>query len=274
MTITVTALGADYEELADWTGAPVEDIRRQVEDDHEGQRDHWIARRDGQVVGAVHPWTSPDGNQRLFFDRTLPEAYGALVGKIEGPCMTIVDESDVEAVEALRGLGFLVARRSLRVEIPVARTDCAVPEGYRVISAADTEIGALLKLDNALRGELPGSEGWESDEQWFREETYDSPFFDPEAYLIAMDGSGSYAGLVRIWNGPRPLPRLGLIGVLPAHRRRGLARSLISTALNALADRGAAVVTAEVDDTNAPSRALLTSFGATPTGAELDLTLP
>ncbi|WP_370452685.1 GNAT family N-acetyltransferase [Kribbella sp. VKM Ac-2568] len=44
---------------------------------------------------------------------------------------------------------------------------------------------------------------------------------------MAVDLAGDYAGLVRIWNGPRPLPRLGLIGVLPAHRRRGLARALV-----------------------------------------------
>jgi ribosomal protein S18 acetylase RimI-like enzyme len=40
-----------------------------------------------------------------------------------------------------------------------------------------------------------------------------------------VDG-GRYVGLVRIWNGPLPVPRLGLIGVLPDYRRRGLAKDL------------------------------------------------
>jgi hypothetical protein len=53
MTITVTPLGTQYEALAAWTGEPVEDVRRQVEDDHEEQRDHWIAWRDGGVVGRL-----------------------------------------------------------------------------------------------------------------------------------------------------------------------------------------------------------------------------
>ena len=86
-----------------------------------------------------------------------------------------------------------------------------------------------------------------------------------------MDADGSYAGLVRVWNGPRPLPRLGLIGVLRDHRRRGLARALISAAFNVLHDRGATVVTAEADETNTASLTLLASFGAAKVDAEVEL---
>jgi RimJ/RimL family protein N-acetyltransferase len=271
MTITVTPLGTQYEALAAWTGEPVDDIRRQIEDDHEEQRDHWIAWRDGGVVGTVHPWPAPDRRLRLFFERTEPAAYGPLLEKIEGPCVTTVDEADREAVAALAGLGFEIVRREEQLEIPVRRTSYALPAGCRVISAADTGIRELMALDDALRDDVPGAEGWESNETWFREETYDSPFFDPETYLVAIGPDGSYTGLVRIWNGPRPLPRLGLIGVLQDHRRRGLTRALISAALNVLHDRGATVVTAEADETNTASLALLTSFGAAKLGAEVEL---
>lgn len=120
----------------------------------------------------------------------------------------------------------------MQLEIPVTRTAYELPPGYRLTSAADTDIHQLMALDDALRNDVPGAEGWESNETTFREQTYDSPYFDPEAYLVALDAGDSYAGLVRIWNGPRPLPRLGLIGALPAHRRRGLARALLSAAFN------------------------------------------
>jgi RimJ/RimL family protein N-acetyltransferase len=271
MGITVRALGTEYGALAAWTGEPVEDIRRQAEEDHEG-RVHWVAWRDGAVVGAVHPWLAPDGKQRLFFDRTVADAYPALVGMLDGACTTYADVEDSKSVEALRGLGFEVSRRELQVEIPVARTEYAVPAGYRVISAADTGVRALMTLDAGIRNDVPGAEGWQTDEQWFREETFESPFFDPETYLVAIDSSDAYAGLVRIWNGPRPLPRLGLIGVLAAHRRRGLARALLSRGFNVLAGRGNPTVIAEVDETNVASRTLLSSFGATPVGVELELT--
>jgi hypothetical protein len=88
MTITVTPLGAQYDALAAWTGEPADDIRRQIEEDHTEQRDHWLAWRDGGVVGAVHPWLAPDRKLRLFFERTEPAAYEVLLQKIEGPCVT------------------------------------------------------------------------------------------------------------------------------------------------------------------------------------------
>jgi GNAT superfamily N-acetyltransferase len=271
MTITAAPLGDQYEALAAWTGESADDIRRQIEEDHSEHRDHWIAWRDGQVIGALRPWRSPDGKLRLFFDRTEPAAYEALIAKVDGPCLTSVDETNQPVVRALRDLGFEPVRREVQLEIPVTRTAYGLPPGYRVISAADTNVWDLMALDDALRNDVPGAEGWESDEAGFREQTYDSPFFDPEAYLVALAADDTYAALVRIWNGPRPLPRLGLIGVLAAHRRLGLAKSLLSTAFNVLATRGTPVVTAEADDSNTASLHLLHTFGATEVGAELEL---
>lgn len=157
------------------------------------------------------------------------------------------------------------------MQLPIARTEYAVPAGYRVINALEAEPRELMLLDAALRDDVPGAEGWVVDEKWFREETYESPFFDPETYLVALDANGEYAGLVRIWNGPRPLPRLGLIGILPDHRRCGLAKALISSAFNVLASRGNPTAIAEVDETNTASRTLLESFGAVTVGVELEM---
>lgn len=145
-----------------------------------------------------------------------------------------------------------------------------MPARLEIISAAATEPELLMTLDCALREGVPGSQGWRPDAVWFREEAYDSPFFDPKAYLVALDGA-DYVGLVRIWNGPRPLPRLGLVGVLPSYRRRGLARALISQAFAALHARGATEVTAEVDVSNTASNALLAGLGGVVTGTELEL---
>jgi ribosomal protein S18 acetylase RimI-like enzyme len=237
----------------------------------DGPEEHWIASRDGEVIGELHPWLAPDRKLRLFFDETDPSAYEALIGKVDGPCLTTVDEADRAAVETLTALGFIPVRREVQLEIPVTRTTFELPTGYRLISAADTGVRDLMALDDALRNDVPGAEGWESNETSFREQTYDSPYFDPATYLVAVGTDNSYVGLVRIWNGPRPLPRLGLIGVLPDHRRRGLARALISAALNVVAGRGATLVIAEADATNTASLTLLTSFGATQVGVDLEL---
>lgn len=131
-----------------------------------------------------------------------------------------------------------------------------------------------MLLDGALREDVPGSDGWRPDPVWFRRETFDSPYFDPQAYLVAVDGGldGSpYVGLVRIWNGPNPLPRLGMIAVLPPYRRRGLARALIGRAFAALHARGVIEVTAEVDADNAASNTLMVGLGGVVTGSDVEL---
>jgi hypothetical protein len=128
-------------------------------------------------------------------------------------------------------------------------------------------------LDCALRADVPGSEGWQPDPVWFREETYDSPFFDPLTYRVALDGC-DYVGLARIWNGPRPLPRLGLVGVLGPYRRRGLARSLISCCLETLVQRGAAVVQAEADASHVAACALAAGLDATVVSTTIELRRP
>ena len=139
-----------------------------------------------------------------------------------------------------------------------------------IVSAADVSVEALMDLDCRLRDDVPGSDGWQPDLAWFREENHDSPYFDPEAYLVART-DGQDAGLVRIWNGPRPLPRLGLIAVLPAYRRRGIAQALLAQAINTWHQRGGSTITAEVDADNEASNALLTAFGGRVTGGTIEL---
>ena len=62
-----------------------------------------------------------------------------------------------------------------------------------------------------------------------------------------------------------------MVGVLPAYRRRGLARALIAQAIAPLAERAEPLVTAEADVTNAASHALLMGFGARVSGGSIEL---
>ncbi|GAB3405184.1 GNAT family N-acetyltransferase [Flindersiella endophytica] len=149
-------------------------------------------------------------------------------------------------------------------ELPVRFHDVRLPADASIVSAADVSAEALMDLDCRLRDDVPRSEGW------FREENHDSPYFDPRGYLVARAG-GRDVGLVRIWNGPRPLPRLGLIAILPAYRRRGIARALLAQAINTWHERGGATITAEDDAGNRVSIALLTAFGGHVTGGTIEL---
>src|SRR5262249_18835871 len=126
------------------------------------------------------------------------------------------------------------------------------------------------RLDDALRQDVPGSEGWQWDAGDFRAETF-GPFFDPATYLVAVDrASGEYAGLVRIWRN-RAGPRLGLIATLAPYRRRRVARALLGQAFAVLAARGDTSVTCELDDTNVASVSWLTGLGARRYGGNAEL---
>ncbi len=98
--------------------------------------------------------------------------------------------------------------------------------------------------------------------------------FDPATYLVAVEvASGDYVGLARVWKRPGK-PRLGLIGVLGPHRQQGLARILLARVFRVLHQRGQAEVAAEIDDTNAPSRALLLPLGAKAVGGFVEFIRP
>jgi RimJ/RimL family protein N-acetyltransferase len=128
----------------------------------------------------------------------------------------------------------------------------------------------LRLLDDLLRQDVPGSDGWRWDEKGFHEETYESPDFDPTTYLGAVDGDGEYLGIARIWMKPQQ-PRLGFIGVRADWRRRGLARALVAAVLTVLHERGLPEVRTEVDETNVSSRTLLARFGGQTIATSLEL---
>jgi RimJ/RimL family protein N-acetyltransferase len=269
VTLRAAFFDGEYDELGAWTGESREELEAQ-EEYHSGERQVWLAWDGPRVVGVMKPWLRPDGRRTLYFGPCRPSAYPVLVAHLSGECYTTVDGADGAALESLAALGFRTSRTELRYSIPVTRFDAPVPAGLSIVSAAQTELEPLMYLDCALREDVPGASGWQPDPQWFREETYDSPFFDPDAYLVAVS-SGRYVGLVRIWNGPRPQPRLGMIGVLLEYRRQGLAKALIGQAFAALHSRGVVSVIAEADAGNSASNGLLTGLGGVVTGKDVEL---
>jgi RimJ/RimL family protein N-acetyltransferase len=231
----------------------------------------WRARDDGQAVATVRAHMTPDGRWHVGFEtfrddacRPLLDAVAANTGS---DLLMNIRESDPGALTRFTRAGFEVARRETFYKIP---TDPAVtglheteaPEGTIIISAARADEEQLRLLDDELRQDVPGSDGWKWDPGDFWIETFDSGGFNPDTYLIAADlDSGDYVGLVRVWDSPRA-PRLGLIGVVRSHQRRGLARVLLGRAFRVLHENGKPEVSAEADDTNTASVTLLTSVGA------------
>lgn len=240
----------------------------------------WHALDSDLVAGEVSARLRPDGRCFVFFDVWRADAYPLLadaVGRELGCDLYVsLDDGEYDAFDACTAAGFVVRRRESYYRIPTdkalaALADAALPDGLGVVSAADADIGRLRRLDDALRQDVPGTDGWRWDESGFLDETFSAPFFDPATYLVAVNrASGEYAGLVRVWRN-RAGPRLGLIAMLAPYRRRGAARALLGRVFAVLSARGEASVVAEVDDANTASVALLTSLGARRYGGSVEL---
>lgn len=228
----------------------------------------WHALDDDVVVGRAQVMRRPDQRAFVAVDAwhadVGSELLETVVGAVPGALYSTVGEDD--AVQAaLFGLhGFVEGRREDELLVPVRSYGGA---DRAVISAADADVDRLQELDERLRGDVPGSDGWHEEPDAFREHTFDERIFDPETYLVAVDG-GEYVGLCRIWKGRR----LGLVGVLPSHRGQGLGTALLRQAMRPLVGR-VDVVTAEADATNHASLALLRGFGATRTGGTVEFSL-
>lgn len=239
----------------------------------------WRAVDGTEVAGQVSAWLRPDERCFLYFDTWQPAAYRPLADAVArdlGRDLYVsLDDAEFDALEACEAAGFAEHRRESYYRI---RTDpeltglagVTLPAGLGVLSAADADISRLRLLDDALRQDVPGSDGWRWEPGAFLAETFGDSF-DPATYLVAVAASsGEYAGLARVWIRPDE-PRLGLIAMLPAYRRSGAARALLALAFGVLSARGEPTVVAEVDDANVACTALLTGLGARRYGGSVEL---
>jgi len=235
---------------------------------------HWLAVQEGEAAGEVRAWIRPDERCSVWFRDCQADSYAPLLAAITAEVgrdlYVELDEADTESLTRFVRLGFAVNRQEGHYLIP---TDPAV-NGLRaadvsLISAADADEDRLRLLDDLLRQDIPGADGWRWSAAGFHAETFSSQF-DPETYLVAVGPSGEYTGLARIWIRPGT-PRLGCIAVTRERRRTGLARALLARAFGVVHGRGQPEVSAEVDSANRASLTLMTSLGARRTGGTVEL---
>lgn len=174
-------------------------------------------------------------------------------------------------VAAYARRGFVIHRRENHYLVPTGTVgQVEPPAGVELVTADRVEEDRLRELDDELRQDVPGSEGWRWDAEGFRAELAGADF-DPRVYIVAVHGA-DYVGIARIWM-RRPVPRLGFVGVSRPYRRRGVALALLSRGFGVLASRGIPEVTTEIDETNTASRRLLEGFGARKVGESVELVL-
>lgn len=239
----------------------------------------WRAFDGDEIIGDVSVWLAPDDRCRLFFDIWRPDAYAALTEAVardlRRDLYVTLDDGELDVFDACVAAGFAEHRRESNYRIPLetalpALAGATMPAGLAVLSAADADLDRLRLLDDELRQDVPGAEGWRWAPDDFLAETF-GPDFDPATYLVAMDvETGNYVGLVRVWN-RRAGPRLGLMAMLTPFRRSGATRALLGRVFTVLDARGIHSVTCEADDANVASVTLLTRLGARRYGGTVEL---
>lgn len=217
----------------------------------------------------------PDGRWQLKLPEDRPKDWGTLVdAAVAGGCGTLLvsrpADQTLEQQRCLRGAGFRPCRTEVLWRIPIgpylARP---VRSQHRFIPVTDLDVDAVTALDNTIRADIPGTEGWHGTVAELQE-TLEDPELDPALYRIAQHAkTGSLDGLIRVWN-RTPEPRLGCIGVVRSWRRTSLALALVHSVAAPLLERGVAHITTETDSSNGASHLMAANHGGTQVGALIE----
>ena len=276
--VSVQRFVDEYETVAVLHDMAGDELRNR--DNRQGRPPRWLAVVDGKPVGAVTAWRRPDDRTFLSFAGGRPDTYGPLASVVARDLTRSlyvwIDTDEVEDATALRAAGFVTELEMEKFRVGfgavLARLKRAwIPSGFAVHAADEVDEDRLFELDNTLRQDVPGTDGWRGDRAAFSEELAETPPFDPSAYLVGVDGrTGEYGGLVRIWRNPSG-PRLGLVGVLRPYRTTSLASALLQQALAAASEWGHKAFVTETSLSNRAIHPRLRQLGAESLGRFLQL---
>lgn len=230
--------------------------------------DVWIARNGDQVLGAVAVRGRPDGRRFARFGDSVPESLswlGAAVAERGG--LHAIARSAGELGQLIAA-GFVVEIENHDFEI---RFDDALlrlgrprlPDRFSLVPPHELDEKKCLALDNELRQDVPGTDGWIGTLEMWRDELA-SAEYDPSGYLVAVERpTGKYCGLIRVWRNDDG-PRIGLLGVSRSNRGSPLAAALLQSGLAGAATWGSATFRTSTSPSNPGTYPALRRMGATP----------
>jgi mycothiol synthase len=208
---------------------------------HENAGRHFLATRDGTLVGyahldadgaelVVHPGHRRQGIGGRLLDAL--ESAGAELGWAHGRRPAAVAFAAARGWTAARTLWQL--RRPLTDEIP----DAPLPDGITLrpfVPGQDED--AWVAVNARAFAHHPEQGSWTARDVRLREA---EPWFDPAGFLLAVRDDGSLAGFhwTKVHPGPPPIGEVYVLGVDPAATGLGLGRALTLAGLRHLRDRG------------------------------------
>jgi ribosomal protein S18 acetylase RimI-like enzyme len=230
---------------------------------------HWHALDDDRVVGRGEASPRPDGRLFVSVDSwqstVFDQLANAMLANLPTPLYTVVDEADHDLVEHWHRAGFTTRRREWEYVVPTGADPVPAPPGVCILGVGQADETRLRAVDRAIRGEVD----WLTmPAEMLSRPDGDTVVF-PSRYAVAAQGD-RYVAMARVATLTRQ-PRIGVIAVLAEQRRRGIGRSLLTTALNWLHGNGFAFASAEVQEANEAAIALFEGIGARRGGSNLEL---
>jgi ribosomal protein S18 acetylase RimI-like enzyme len=233
----------------------------------------WHAIENDLVVGRGHASRRLDGRTFLSIDTwrdaVFDQLAAAMLADQTAPRYTVVDETDRDLTASWVRAGFATWRRESEFVVPTGLPRAEAPAGVVIATADEVAEAPLRELDRAIRAEVESTVGWQTMPAEVLPWQGGTRPIDPSKYTVAVRDE-RYVGLVRVATMTRR-PRIGLVAVLAAEQRHGIARALLSQVLGELQRSGFDAATAEVDETNEAAMALFEGLGGRRTGSSLEL---
>ncbi len=236
----------------------------------------WMAYDGAAAVGIANGRRRPDGRVFLNFGATPPTLIAGLADvamAATGPVYTVAQSA--ERRQQLEDIGFTVELVDDEFEV---RFETALrhlgrprlPAHFTLVPPHQLDEAHLVALDNELRKEVPGTDGWVTTAQMWQAEIH-SPEYDPSGYLVGVDRrSGAYGGLIRFWRNT-DIPRLGLLAVTKPYRGSLLATGLLRTALEGASLWGNATFQTSTSPSNPVTYRALGHIGVAPIGRRFQM---
>jgi len=142
-----------------------------------------------------------------------------------------------------------------------------IPREVRIRPVAPSDREDLSTLLYAsFRGTVDDEGETAADARTEIEKTFAGTYgrFLPDCSFVIRQSEGLAAACLVTWFEPHQAPLVAFSMTLPAHQRRGFATTLLRASMNALLDRGYAVLTLVVTKENVPAQALYRKLGFLP----------
>jgi mycothiol synthase len=192
-------------------------------------------------------WTA----QLAWVERQVAEHGGANVVRVVSECLTDAERRRWAAA----GFDLVFEEIAMTRDLLSAEdsTEVVWPTGSTVLEWGDTAAEASFEVYEAAFRDRPGFPGWTRSE-WIERLTGDADFVAEASLCVLVIGAP--AGFVvcsRGW--------IDQVGVVPAHRRIGLASALVNEASRRMRAAGLGVARLHVNANNPEARATWTRLG-------------